>query len=280
MDANKEWALTEQMMNPFVLCKADGIYDVDNNVSITNNAMIDGGTYFGTTMSTRNIILTIKDIEGHDSNRELVDLIFTKNKPGILQVQDGTHLRAIEYYVESITTTATPKTRLTTISLLCPDPFFYDPTDTSVYIATLISDFEFEHEFDEYGEELGHFNESKIGTIENESADDNIGMTIIIEALGEVINPKLTMIETQEYIAVGTDARPYTMNYKDTITISTVSGKKNVYDADGNSINAYLDEDSTFFQLHRGENSIGYTASTGDDYMAITVMYRYKYLRA
>ena len=271
--------LTEQRMNPFVMCKADGIYASNNNVNIKNNAMIDGGTFYGSTMQTRNIVLTIKDIEGHDQNRDFVDMVFDKNKPGVLLVQDGSHSRAIECYVESVDTTATPLTRLTQISLLCPDPYFYDPDDTVVKIANTVPMFQFVHEFEEYGEELGRITENRMGVIYNESTSD-IGVTMLVKATGYVTNPKIYLAETREHISVGTQDKPFAMQPRDVIRIQTQTGRKNVYDEDGNSINAYLSEDSDFFQLHRGENTFVYMADAGPDNIEITVMYRYKYVRA
>ena len=43
-------------------------------------------------------------------------------------------------------------------------------------------------------------------------------------------------------------------------------------------INEYLDEESEFIQLMRGENTIGYAADSGDGYLSETVTFRYKYL--
>lgn len=272
--------LTEIMMNPFIMCRAEGIYDTDMDVVTSTNTMIDGAVYQGSVMKPRNIVLTIKDIEGHDANRELVDVVFDKNKPGTLEVQDGLHTRAITYYVESVTSTATPVTRLTTISLICPDPYFYDPNYTNVYIANMVPKFEFVHEFSEYGEEIGQYSDNRLGTIYNKSADNNIGVIMVVVARGHVVNPKITLVETQEFIALGTESHPFTMEYGDTVTINTITGQKNVFDDEGNSINAYMDEDSTFFQIKRGANTIGYDAYSGGDYITITVMYKYKYVRA
>lgn len=272
--------LTERKLDPFILCSAQGIYTTDMNVITSENSMMDGGIYQGSVMNIRNIVLTIKDIEGHDANRELIDVVFDKNIIGTLEVQDGTHRRAIDYYVEKVETTATPITRLTTISLICPDPYFYDPAMSNVFIASLVPKFEFIHEFSEYGEEIGRYSNQRLGTIYNKSADDKIGVTMIVKALGHIENPIFTLIETQEHIALGTLDHTFGMEYGDIITVNTITGQKNVYDANGNSINAYLTEDSTFFQLHKGENTIGYAADTGADYMTITVMYRYKYVRA
>ena len=43
-------------------------------------------------------------------------------------------------------------------------------------------------------------------------------------------------------------------------------------------INEYLDEDSDFIQLQHGTNTIRYTADAGEDYLNVTVSYRFRYL--
>lgn len=274
-----ELVFTELGFTPFILAKAEGIYDIVNTVNISDNVMIDGGQYGGTTMAPRNIILTVKDIDNYDTNRELIDQVFKKGSPGTLCVEEGTHKRICQYYVENVSSEVTPEFRNTVISLLCPDPYFYDTDSITVGISDLMSDFEFEHEFLQEGEEFGHFNEERIGELYNESADDHIGLNITIAAEGEVTNPRITKIETQEFIQVGTDDYPLRMTYGDELLIVTETGKKNVY-LNGESVNYLLTEDSEFIQLSRGKNSIGYSALSGTSAISVNIVYRYRYMRA
>lgn len=270
----------EQGFTPFILCSAEGIYDINNTVNTVSNTIMDGAEYQGTVMQARNIILTVKDIDTFDVNREMIDAVFKKGAVGVLNVLDDSHSRSIDYYVESVTVPeATPFSRLTIISLICPDPYFYDPVDFSVGISNLMEDFEFEHEFSASGETFAHFNDDHLGVIENVSADNEIGFTLILVATGNITNPKITKVETQEFIQVGRTGKAFNMSYGDVLTIVTEKGKKNIY-YNGTSINQYLTEDSTFFYLTRGNNSLGYAAESGVEYVTIRVMYRYKYMRA
>ena len=134
------------------------IYDIKNNVTLMSNTMIDGATYQGTVASPRNIVLTIKDTDNFAVNRDMIDIVFAEGKPIILTVEDEEHSRIIECFTESVETTATPRTRHTTISLLCPDPFFYDDYLTTVLMSDFMNNFEWPHEFIEDGEEFSYYN--------------------------------------------------------------------------------------------------------------------------
>jgi hypothetical protein len=245
--------------------------------------VVDGAEYLGSVMQARNIVLILKDIDNYEQNREIIDRVFPSNSIGSLTVRDGEHVRSIEYYAEMVSSTATTISRLTTISLICPDPHFYDPSDNFVKIATLIPNFVFPHEFVAEGEEFSFQNPSRIGRINNETAEEFTGMTIIIEARDTVVNPSIIKIETQEQITVGNSYHTLTMEYGDVVIITTQTANKNVtfkHNGVTTDINHYLTSDSVFFQLKRGINSIGYNATSGRDDMMITIVYKNRYMRA
>ena len=276
-------SFTEQGFTPFLLAKANGIYDAENTIFSTNNTMLDGAEYQGSVMATRNITLILKDKKPFADNRDKISVLFDKSSLGTLTVGDEGHKRSIEYYVESITSTATPEVRYTTISLLCPNPHFYDPYYTRAYIANMQSNFEFPHEFKTEGEEFSYINNDMIKTITNNSAEDNIGLTIIITTTLSVVNPSITKIESNETIQIGTENKPITLHVGDKLIISTIVGSKNVsfiHDGVETDINEYLSDDSVFFSLSRGDNNFGINADSGKDYMIAEIIYKYSYARA
>jgi hypothetical protein len=276
-------AFDERGFNPFLLVKATGIYDVSNNIHMSNNTMIDGAEYQGTVMQARNIVLVLKDVVNFAQNRDEISVLFAKDSIGKLTVKDEGHERQIEYYVESITSTATPDVRLTTISLMCPNPFFYDTSDTSVLIANIVSVFEFPHAFLEAGEEFSYISDERIKIIENDTAENNVGLTIIFTCSGIVKNPVITKVETMEKLSVGDEEKPFEVLTGDGLVFTTTTGNKNVRltrDGVTTDINEYLTYDSRFFQLSRGKNTFGYGAEENPDYLSIVIAYRYKYARA
>lgn len=285
--------------SPFLLAKVDGLYTVENNLKITKNAMSDGGTFQGSTAKVRNIVLTIMDEPNHvwrQDSRDLLYRLFSKDSVGRLTYQENNDRRYIDYRVESIKMSAWKK-RTYTVSLLCEDPLFYAEEPVRQDMANWVAAFEFvlverdgikvgEHEFEaiitsggEYvsgGEELGYRSAVRNVEIVNDTNAEGIGLTITIKCMGAVTNPKIVKIETDEHIAVGTDANPLYLRYGDVLTITTADNKKHVRllrDGTETEINQYISEDTDFIQLTRGVNTIGYEAASGEANMEISLAY-------
>ena len=278
-----EMTFNEREFNPFLLAKANGIYDANINVSTANNTMIDGAVYQGSIASTRNIVLILKDLDNFAQNREQLDVLFAKGNLGVLTVYDNEHERQIEYYTESITSTATPDVRLTTISLIFPNPNFYDTFDTRVFISDMMEMFEFPHEFVSDGEEFSYINTDRIATVVNDTADNDVGLTIAVTTTGTITNPSVTKVETNETLAVGYTGKTFTMTAGDVLVFTTTKGNKNVtftHDGTTTDINEYLTDSSSFFQLTRGVNTFGYNADSNPETISIVISYRFKYMRA
>lgn len=273
----------ERSPSPFLLVEAEGCYSVENNVTISENTMSDGGAYQGTVAKIRNIVLTLRDYLDNVYNRNLLNALFKSGEKGTLVFHEDPNERKIEYYVESIESDGNYGSRTYTVSLLCPDPFFYALSDVTVYMAGWISAFEFPHNFIESGEEFGYRSNTRLQTITNENAADNIGMEIVIYASGGVVNPSVIRVESDERLTLGTAARPFVMEAGDQVRITTSDNDKHVYrirNGVETEVNEYLTEDSVFIQLMRGTNSIGYDASSGIDAMVVQVTYRMKYAGA
>lgn len=280
---NMSVIFAEDSFAPFLLESCDGIYSVENNVSLSENTMTDGATYQGSVTKMRNIVLTLRDRpkSSHRENRTLLYNLFKPKSKGVFKYEEEDEVRTIDYYVESLNIDGAMSARQATVSLLCPDPFFVDSSDLVVNMSGWSSQWKFQHAFVDGGEPFGVRVNEKLKTIENTSAADYIGMTITITILGPVTNPSITHIENGEMIKVGTESNPLELVLGDRIIITTGTNNKHVYLERGGvrtEINEYLDEESEFMQLMRGSNTIGYAADNGEDYMAVEVMYRYKYL--
>lgn len=267
-----------------LLESAEGIYTVKNRVTTSANTMVDGSTYQGSVEEQRNIVLTLRDhtSANHEATREFLYTLFKSKSKGTFIYIDhpGAEKKSIGYYVESINTDGSGNARVSTISLICPDPMFESPTDRNVVLAGWRSEFEFKHQFIQGGETMGEHVTEKLKTISNDSAADGIGMTITVTATGAVINPTIAHVERNEHISVGTSSYPLEMLRGDILEITTGTDNKHVYlirDGHRTEINEYMSEDSEFIQIYRGDNTIGYSADVGDEYMTVQVSYRYKY---
>ncbi len=274
---------TERKFDPFMLVSIDGIYTIANDVSLLGNTMMDGSTFQGSVAKERHIELIVKDIERFGKNRNYITTVFKSGSKGTLYYEDSeTSTKEISYYVENIQSTGKFDVRYTTISLVCDDPFFYDTTDVSVNMASWIPLFEFPHEFKAEGEEFERRSSDKINVIKNENASNNIGMEIHIIANDTVVNPSVVRVEGDEKLVIGYGKKPYTMSAGDEVIITTSTGNKHVYEVRNGvkkEINQYLTEDSTYIQLQRGNNSIGYNATNGEENMTISISYKLKFAR-
>lgn len=267
---------------PFILANVDGIYLSENNVTVSDNTMTDGGTYQGSVKRKRNIVLTLLDKPDNvynQRNRDALYILFAEASLGTLTYTENGQSRKIDYYVEKIYK-ASLKSHLITVSLICADPFFYDVDNTTVQMANWVADFEFIHEFQADGEEFGHRSAERLVNIVNDTATDNIGMTITLEASSNVVNPRITRVESDTHIQLGSEDYPFEMVNGDVVIITTAQNDKHVYLLRGTErteVNEYMTEDSVFIQLMRGNNNIGYTAFSGDGYLSVAIQYRMKY---
>lgn len=281
---NTSLTFSETGFTPFLLASADGLYEAKNNVYMSDNTMIDGSTYQGTTAKSRNIVLTLMDNPQGDFiynqyNRDLLYNLFRKGDEGTLFYTENGETRKISYYTESVSR-APRGSRLFTVSLLCGNPRFADEHDKHVMMANWISDFEFVHEFKSECEELGHKSEIRLVNIINDKALDRTGITIEITANGNVINPKITRIESEEVIELGTEDKPFNMVRGDVLVITTATGNKHIRltrDGITTEVNEYLTEESEFIQLMYGNNNIAYSAYEGDEYMTVNITYTNEY---
>lgn len=272
---------SENSFLPFMLASVKGIYDTENDVVMPENTMSSGGTYQGSRSRIRYITLTIihnPQIKYAMAQRDVLRELFLKDDYGTLTYTEDGESRKINYYVEYIRRVENKPIYM--ISLKCDDPYFYAENDNTIELATWVSAFTFPHDFLEEGEEFGYRSSERIAEVINDNASDNIGLTIKVYTNGTVVNPQITRVESDESVIVGTTRKPFTMTAGDVLTITTGENDKHVYLTHNQvttEVNEYLAEESEFIQLMRGENHFGYSASSGESNMVVTISYRLKY---
>ena len=278
----------EREFTPFLLAHVDGLYDSANEVSILENAVIDGGDYQGSRSTFRNVVITVCARPGTKYAQPLRDVlrsVFGKGAKGTLTYTENGSQRITEYYTESI---MKGDNQLYMISLICPDPWLYDPEYTTIQLSRHQSLFTFPHVFKSAGEELSRdHTDDVIAHIEGTS-DEPLGMIFRINAKGPVRNPSITNVYRQDKIQLGwSNAEadpPISLNLDlrsgDIVEVVTEKGKRRITltrDGQTTSINQYLTDDSTFLTLHKGENVFGYGAESGADNVALDICYRNRY---
>ena len=260
----------------------DGIYDFTGDVRTSPYSQTNGDRYKSTRAVKRNIVVSGKIFDDFWENRQLMYRVFRLGSLGRFCYMEPDHsYRYADYYVEKVDIDQQVNVGQYQISLICPDPFFYAGGSETVDLAAWIPDFEFVHEFDPDGEEIGHRETSMIKEFENVNGVSGIGLDITLSATGDVVNPYVYLVETGESITIGTESNPYTLSSSKSVKICTITGKKSVFEVDNGvetRINAYLDPNSQFFQLDAGTNTIGYNASSGVEHLDVRVSYKMRYL--
>lgn len=268
-----------RIVTPYLLNKVEGIYSNSIDVATSQNTMLDGSTYIGSVARMRNIVLYLTESGVHRENRDMLYKLFRKGVPGVFRYIEEEEDRSIAYYVESVEIDSMFSGRSVVVSLLCPDPYFYDASENRVDMAIWEGQFEFVHEFLEGGEEMGTKRGEKLKAIENPTTEPT-GVTFSLTADGPVTNPYIYCVESDTTIQVGYTGKTFSMSAGDQLIISTQTGAKNVYLVSGGiqtSVNEYITEDSEFLQLQPGTNTIRFGATSGEDYLQCSLFFRYRY---
>lgn len=260
----------------FFLISADGIYKMDNAVSTTQNAMIDGATYTGEAIQQRNIVITVQMRRNYQDNRNMLSRVFRNRAQGTLYHIENGQSRKIRYRAESLDIEETGILRAATISLICPNPYFSDGESEQIEMSGWESLFEFPIEITENGFEFGRRKKELVKTVENDSTT-SVGITMTILAEDVVANPAIVNVTTQDTLKL-----ICTMLPDDCIVVTTEQGNMDVVlHRGGETINYNYtvdEENENYIQLEPGRNDISYTADTGRDNMSVTFTFENKYM--
>lgn len=162
----------------------------------------------------------------------------------------------------------------------CPNPLFSSANETQVVFATTMPSFHFplilSEDLPEKGVIFGNRTDSLIVNALNEGSVP-IGMRIVFKAKGDVVNPKLINIVTQEQFVLNKS-----LVAEEEVEINTNTGEKSVKGRIGNdkqnNYYMYKDIDSTWLKLDVGDNLFRYDADNGLDNLEIYVYFYNQFL--
>ena len=272
----KQLSLTKNQ-NEFQLVGVSGLNPPTASISLVDNIK-SGANFIHSRVGTRNIVINLV-INGDVEENRLLLFQYVQTKEYI-KVYFETYTKKvwIDGYVESIEVDNFQLKTTCQISILCPEPYFKDLSETIENMNIIEPRFYFPF----YTTEPKPFSIYSSIAILNLLNKGNVesGMTIEIFARGEVINPIIYNRETTEFIGIGNDDRPFTMQRGDTIVITTHTNNKKVKlirNAVETNIFNLLRENSTFLELSTGDNIFTYSANQGNEYMDIYFKYYSNY---
>lgn len=166
------------------------------------------------------------------------------------------------------------------INGICPDPLFSDSEESVKEIASSVGMFHFpliiSEESPEHGVVFGFRNADSIVKVENQGSKE-VGMRIVFKATGGVVNPRLINVNTREFFEI-----KKTLTREEVVSINTVQGEKGIKGAAAGESEKnyfkYKSLDSTWLQLHLGENTFRYDADLGVENLEVEIHYFNKYL--
>lgn len=271
--------ITLDLKNPensgFIVREIRGLGPCKATINTTEVSTNDGSIYNSARLNARNIVFDLvfigTDIE---SLRQLSYKFFPIKKPITLEFITDNRDCVTTGYVESNEPDIFSSSESATISILCPDAYFYS-IEAGENITTFYGEdplFEFPFENNSLTENLIEFGNIRKYTdaVIVYDGDYEIGITITIHSVGEASNISIYNIGTRQQMVIDT-AKIESLTGSgliagDDIIICTVKGKKSITLLRNgkytNILNA-LDKKSDWFQLVKGENIFAYTAETG-----------------
>lgn len=158
------------------------------------------------------------------------------------------------------------------ISLFCPDPMFRLVNENSIVLADWLPKFHFPLIIPETkGIIMGLRTPSSITEIVN-YGDNECGFVISFQAIGQVENPYIVLVNTQEQIKLN-----LVMNGGDIVEVSTVQNKKTIMKINGdvkeNLFNSFDFKSSTLFKLGIGSNFIKFGADARSENLIVNLRF-------
>ena len=247
--------LREPEVSGFLIKSVTGLGPVKATVNTTEVVTNDGSMFNSARLSQRNIVFQIVFVDtvyGETIEDVRTNGYVESNEPNIFSSQEGT-----------------------SISIICPDPFFYSACEDGNNVTDFYSIdpmFEFPFSNESLTEPLLVFGEIQIKTegVITYYGDAEIGVTIYIHANGPASNIDIYNTETREVMKIDT-VKLQKLTGKgivasDDIVINTSKGDKSItLIREGVSYNILncLDKNTDWFTLAKGDNIFAFTADSG-----------------
>lgn len=274
---SKKFDLSRPELSGFAIESIDGLGPPQATINYTEISTNDGAIFNSSRTNSRNIVINLKflwDPTIEDIRLESYKYFHVKKMVWLL-IETDNRICDTWGYVETNEPNIFSKDEGTTISIICPDPYFYSAglngvTTTIFYgVETL---FEFPFSNDSLVEHL-----LQMGEIKNETektimyyGDAEVGVTMTLHAIGPVKNITIYNSETRETMRIDTEKLEEMtgkgMVAGDDIIINTIKGAKTIQllrDGHYTNILNCLGKFSDWFQLAQGENFFAYVAEEG-----------------
>lgn len=269
----------------FLITNIEGLGPGKATINTTEMATYDGSLYNSSRANQRNIVITFKylDVPTIEDVRYLSYKYFPLNRKITLIVETTNRVAEIDGWVESNEPDIFSDAETASISIICPYPYFklHGSAGTNVTVFYGVDAlFEFPFENADVESPLLEFGAIQQKMQQNiyYDGDAEVGMKIVMHALGEVGDVTIYNMQTREQMRIP-EARLVALTgkkivYGDTITINTNKGEKSItLERDGITTNILnvLDKGTSWLTLRKGDNLLSYAASSGAEYLEFKI---------
>ena len=260
----------------------EGLGPVTANINSSETAIMDGVVFNSARLPERNIVFTFYMMWAPtiEDSRLITYKYFPVKRPVSLIFETDNRMVEITGYVESNEPKIFSDMQSTTISIICPNPYFYSSEYHETVFYGIEPLFEFEFENESLTESLLEFSEISQSTDKNifYEGDADVGLQMTILATGTVGDLMIYNSGTRETMTIlaskMTSLTGSTIVAGDEISISTIRGNKYAVllrNGQSRSILNCLDKDSDWIQITHGDNALAYQASYGSENLIFRV---------
>lgn len=283
--------LARPELTGLIVEKIDGLGPAPATINTTDLGSADGAIFSSARVQTRNIVLTLamcgtENDPSIENARLLTYKFFPLKKRVDLLIKTDNRLAETYGYVESNEPDIFSDHETTQISIICPDPLFYEYGGEEFSFYGVLPLFEFAFSNESLSERLLEMGQMSLDTRSTLRyiGDADTGFVMNMHALDTVRQITLYNVRTREQCVINTDViekitgKPFGQG--DDILVSTVQGDKYIrLRRNGlytNIISAW-DKNSDWFKLTNGDNLFAFECEEGEKSLQITFTYRNAY---
>lgn len=267
-----------------IIKSIDGLGPVSATINFDDISSGDGALFNSARMGTRNIVFKLLFLgkPSIEDARQLTYKYFPTKKHITLLFETTNRKAKTTGYVEHNEPDIFSKSEGATISIRCPDAYFYCPEDEEALtvFSGIVPNFEFPFSNESLDENLIEFGIIKTNREKNiyYSGDGTPGVIITIHATGPAKNIIIYNTGSNEVMVIDTDKLETLTGCGivagDDIIICTIKGRKSISlirnGVTTNVLNT-LNKGSQWFTLSRGDNIFAYAAESGENNLQFTV---------
>lgn len=273
----------------FVITSITGLGPGKAEINKSDLSTTDGSIFNSARLSARNIVINLKLMAKNmvEDIRLLSYKYFPIKKKVTMEFVTDNRDCLIEGYVESNDPIIFSSSETTQISIICPDPYFYEKGDVVQLYFGVNPLFEFPWDNNHLFNPLIKFGEitGMIAKTIHYEGDAMVGMNITINITNEIhSNIEIANGLTEEKMVIDVEKIIQTLGgpliAEDNIYICTITGKKSMFllrnGVYTNIINC-LAKDTNWLHLDRGDNIVTFISATDMEYIQVEIDYKIVY---